>query len=110
MKIAGNNNLLVGLIVAFVILLPYRSSQINPNGVDLFVYEMDDRIIEYSSQGKWLIIFYAPWCGHCRKLETILDDIGKYYRDRMVNVAKVDATKYVKSSNHFEIRGYPTIK
>lgn len=79
-----------------------------------FVYEMDDRIIEYSSQGKWLIIFYAPWCGHCRKLDLILDDIGKHLqvvnRKTSVQVAKVDATRYVKAAQHFQIRGYPTIR
>ena len=25
------------------------------------VYEMDDRLIEFTAQGKWLIMFYAPW-------------------------------------------------
>ncbi len=43
-------------------------------------------------------------------METILDDIGKHYRDKMVNVAKVDATRFLKAANHFEVRGYPTVK
>lgn len=25
------------------------------------VYEMDDRVIDFTTQGKWLIMFYAPW-------------------------------------------------
>lgn len=28
----------------------------------------------------------------------------------MLTVAKVDATRFVKAANHFEIKGYPTIK
>lgn len=75
------------------------------------VYEMDDRIIDFATQGKWLIQFYAPWCGHCKKLEPVFLEVGKYYKGHpMVTVAKVDATRFVKAAEHFEVRGYPTIK
>lgn len=75
------------------------------------VIEMDDRIIDFSTQGKWLVTFYAPWCGHCRKLEPIMEEVSKYYSDRgQINIAKIDATQFHKSANHFEIKAYPTIK
>ncbi len=69
------------------------------------------RIIEYANQGgKWLIEFYAPWCGHCKKLEPVYEEVGKYYSNSNINVVKVDATKYTKSASNFDVRGYPTIK
>jgi thioredoxin domain-containing protein 10 len=57
-----------------------------------------------------LIEFYAPWCGHCKKLEPVYEEVGKYYSNSNINVVKVDATKYTKSASNFDVRGYPTIK
>ncbi|CAF0717772.1 unnamed protein product [Brachionus calyciflorus] len=74
------------------------------------VYEMDDRVIDFTTQGKWIIMFYAPWCGHCKKLEPVFEELGKYYKGKMMTVAKVDATRFLKAANHFNIKGYPTIK
>ena len=55
--------------------------------------------------------FYAPWCGHCKKLEPVMDEVAKYYDGKMViNIARIDATRFLKAANHFEIRAYPTIK
>lgn len=54
--------------------------------------------------------FYAPWCGHCKKLEPVWDLLAKHYEGRNFNVARVDATRYLKATNHFEVKAYPTIK
>lgn len=48
--------------------------------------------------------------GHCKKLEPIFEEVGKFYQGKMLTVAKVDATRFVKAATHFEIKGYPTIK
>lgn len=74
------------------------------------VIEMDDRLIELKAQGKWLVTFYAPWCGHCRKLEPVMDEVAKQLNDKALAIAKIDATRFTKSANHFEIKAYPTIK
>jgi len=69
------------------------------------------RLIDYSTQGKWLVSFYAPWCGHCRRLEPIMDEVAKFYKDKLIiNIARLDATRFIKAANHFEIKAYPTIK
>ena len=93
-----------------VLFLLYAQMHVATGSKEGIVYEMDDRIIDYTTQGKWLIMFYAPWCGHCKKLEPVFDEIGKYYEGKMNNIAKVDATRYIKAANHFQIKGYPTIK
>lgn len=69
------------------------------------------RLIDYTTQGKWLITFYAPWCGHCRRLEPVMDEVAKYYKDKLIiNIARIDATRFIKAANHFDIKAYPTIK
>ena len=57
-----------------------------------------------------MIEFYAPWCGHCKKLEPIYEEVGRHLSNSNINVIKIDATKYSKSANSFDVRGYPTIK
>ena len=57
------------------------------------------------------IIYLIVYSGHCKKLEPVFLEVGKYYKGHpMVTVAKVDATRFVKAAEHFEVRGYPTIK
>lgn len=40
--------------------------------------------------------FYAPWCGYCKKLEPIWDEVGAELRSSgsPVRVGKMDATAY----------------
>jgi protein disulfide-isomerase-like protein len=62
-----------------------------------------------STTGDWLIEFYAPWCGHCKKLEPIYDQLAENLKGD-INVAKVDVTQNRELGTRFEIKGFPTIK
>lgn len=56
-----------------------------------------------------LVEFYAPWCGHCKKLAPIYDELGSLYSSvPSVVVAKVDATANDVPPK-LNIRGFPTI-
>jgi len=94
---------IAGYLVVLVYLIAFASAA-GP------VAEYDDRIVEFSKQGKWLIMAYAPWCGHCKKLEPVYDEVGRHFINTDVTIAKIDATRFTKAASHFEIKGYPTIK
>ena len=52
--------------------------------------------------------FYAPWCGQCKKLEPIYEQLAqKYADDPSVVIAKLDATQ--NDVDGIEIRSYPSI-
>jgi len=52
--------------------------------------------------------FYAPWCGHCKSLAPIYDQVGEFYKGSNVIIAKMDAT--LNDAKGVEIQGFPTIK
>ena len=63
----------------------------------------------FNDENMWLIAFYAPWCGHCKKLLPEWTAAATQLKGT-VKIAKVDATVHQKLAQRYQIQGYPTIK
>lgn len=61
------------------------------------------------SKDIWFVEFYAPWCGHCKKLEPEWNIAATKLKGQ-VKLGKVDATVEQGLAGRFGVRGYPTIK
>lgn len=81
----------------------------------LTTQDFKDKIFDYDSGDVWeykgtqpaIIDFYADWCGPCRAVAPVLEDLSKEYGDKLV-IYKLDTDKEAELSSMFGITSIPT--
>jgi thioredoxin 1 len=55
-----------------------------------------------------LLDFWAEWCGPCKMIAPMLDEIAEEYKDK-VTIAKLNIDDNPKTPQRFNVRGIPTL-
>lgn len=84
--------------------------------IHLTTQEFKEKVFDYETKQDWsyqgelpaIIDFYADWCGPCKMVAPILDDLAKEYDGRLL-IYKVNTDIEQELSYVFNIQSIPTM-
>jgi len=114
------------MILAVIILILTNCSAVNPNNpgetksenksINITTNDFKRLVYNYEINKSWkyegtlpcIVDFYADWCGPCRKLAPILEDIAKVYDGKII-VYEVNTDQQQTLSQNLGITNLPTL-
>lgn len=60
------------------------------------------------AEGPVLVDFWAPWCGPCKMIAPLLEELAGTYGEK-IKICKVDVDSNKETPTKFNIRGIPTL-
>ena len=72
------------------------------------VYNLDAKELKYLGKKPAIIDFYADWCGPCRAISPILEELATEYAGKIV-IYKVNVDNARKVAEKFNIRSIPAV-
>jgi len=80
-----------------------------PNAMELTEENFKDEV----SGAPHFVMFFAPWCGHCKRLAPVWDTMAEKFNkdaEQEVKIGLVDCTQQTALCSAQDVTGYPTLK
>ena len=99
---------MVRLVSFLALVIPLVSAA--SSVLDLIPSNFDKVVFESNKPA--LVEFFAPWCGHCKNLAPIYEELAAKiaFAGDKVSIAKVDADEHKSLGKRFDVQGFPTLK
>jgi len=69
-----------------------------------------DNFQEIVNNNKVVVVdFWAPWCGPCRMIAPIIEELSEDFKDKGVVVGKINTDEQQELAMQFGIRSIPTV-
>ena len=76
------------------------------NAIDITDATFENEVLK--SDSITVVDFWAPWCGPCRKMGPVLDEIASDFNGK-IKVAKINTDENLKTAKEYQISGLPSI-
>ena len=84
--------------------------------INLTAEGFKENIFDYSKDEEWkykgslpaIVDFYADWCGPCKAVAPVLEELAEEYKDQIL-IYKIDTDKEAELSGLFGIQSIPTL-
>lgn len=74
----------------------------------LHVTDSDFKETVLKANGLVLIDYWAEWCGPCKMIAPVLDEIATEYSGKLT-IAKLNIDENPETPQHYGVRGIPTL-
>lgn len=71
-------------------------------------YLSDENFAETIAKGVTLVDFYADWCGPCRMIAPIIEELSHDFQG-VATIAKIDIDKHQAAPSTYNVTSIPTI-
>jgi len=84
--------------------------------IHISAQDFKDKIFNYETEQEWkyqgdkaaIIDFYADWCGPCKSIAPVLEELSEQYKNDLI-IYKIDTDKEMELSSLFGIQSIPTL-
>jgi thioredoxin 1 len=56
-----------------------------------------------------LVDFFAPWCGPCKMMSPIIEELAQEYKNQNIKIGKVNVDNNQEIAEKYNIMGVPTM-
>ena len=114
-KSTSENQLIIAILAIVLLIAMFypRTTPLITAGFSAHLGNLGGKVqleaLDDSLQGKTLALFYAPWCGHCKKLMPTWDQLLSQNTNSGVKLAKINCDENPELAGKFGVESFPTI-